>query len=255
MSACVPEPFLAQSEDASPSWAPSGDSILYVHRSVPGDQRASGIYVLNVATKASRLVLPGFMLSADWNPRGDAFVFAASGGLYVYDDTTASVSQVYSGSAYFPAWSPDDSSIAFDDISDLYTMPAAGGPATLLGRARDPEWSPDSKSLVIEKGLDIGLISRGGAPIRTLTQSTYENHFPAWSHDGSTIAWNPRPHGLMSLSIIDTAGSGRQRRGPAEGEMDWSPQDDRIVFVHTTPSGPRLFLVRRDGTQRQQLTF
>lgn len=48
--------------------------------------------------------------------------------------------------------SPDGSTIIFDMLGDLYTMPAAGGKATRLtdGMAYDthPRYSPDGKSIV-----------------------------------------------------------------------------------------------------------
>ncbi|HEV8481820.1 MAG TPA: hypothetical protein VGR66_13605, partial [Candidatus Eisenbacteria bacterium] len=73
---------------------------------------------------------------------------------------------------------------------------------------------------------------------------------------GRSIAWIALPSGtLPQLCTIDTSGVSRKVLTPALGGLDWSPTDDRIVFVGDTDAGPRLFMIRRDGSHREQLTF
>src|SRR5262245_8096324 len=88
--------------------------------------------------------------------------------------------------------SPDGSTIVFDLLGDLYTVPVAGGKATRIvgGNSVDvqPRFSPDGKSIAFisdRSGVDATWIADAdGRRPRLLTQG---GSYPTWTPDGREI--------------------------------------------------------------------
>jgi TolB protein len=78
---------------------------------------------------------------------------------------------------------------------------------------------------------------------------------PAWSPDGATIAFASKRSGTFDLYTMDADGSGTERLTSTredDGQPDWSPDGEQIVFVRGTPT--HLFLMDADGTGARRLT-
>jgi TolB protein len=78
---------------------------------------------------------------------------------------------------------------------------------------------------------------------------------PAWSPDGSTIAFVSKRSGSSDLYAMGADGSGTRRLTSTEdddAQPDWSPDGERIVFARGTPA--RLFVMDADGTGARRLT-
>ena len=130
-------------------------------------------------------------------------------------------------------------------------------PITYSGLAFAPSLSPDGKQVAFlwigEKNQDQDLylqLVNGGSPLRL--KDAHAAGKPAWSPDGSRLAFIRRDGGIYVMPAL----SGAPRRvsiskGAITGDLAWSPGG--AFFVFTGP-GHGLFAVSADGGEVHQLT-
>jgi hypothetical protein len=83
-----------------------------------------------------------------------------------------------------------------------------------------------------------------GAPAPLFRSSFNERH-PRFSHDGKQIAFASKRNGSEEIFVADATGAGSPRplsnRGAAITTFPrWSPDDERIVFMSTSPNEPNV---------------
>jgi TolB protein len=197
-----------------------------------------------------------------------------------------------------PAWSPDGKKVAFISSdarvmrashSGIFITTVAGGDTRLLLRddtmcPQDPAWSPDGERLVFARGLKsrktmgrlhmyIGPVCSGqqlftvnldGSGLKELTHSeTNFNARPAWSPDGSTIAYMSGPSqdearkADIFLMQVDGSNQRALTHGGAKevnGDPAWSPEGNEIAFCSNRGGSYELYIMNRVGANLRQLT-
>ena len=144
-----------------------------------------------------------------WSPDGDEIAFSQGGYVFAYDVTDATVRPITDiNSSRFetePAWSPDGSMLAVTSVDGIWRENADGSGLVQLteGADRDPAWSPAGDTMAFTRngglvgehiflGDDIYLMNGDGSGQVRLTSEFEAASDPAWSPDGSKIAYASR---------------------------------------------------------------
>jgi Tol biopolymer transport system component len=176
---------------------------------------------------------------------------------------------------YDPAWSLGGHCLAYTSggyptgshwysgvevIRGAWSFGLPGGSSAVDG---SPSWDPSGRRLVLvgyEFGdggeLYVQGVESASDSVLPLERSglvgdvIYDT--PAWSHDGSRIAFIRIEGGIRSLAVARVDGSGfRELTTIAARNPSWSPDDRRLVF----DDGRRIAVVNADGTQLRYLTY
>jgi dipeptidyl aminopeptidase/acylaminoacyl peptidase len=262
-----------------------GPEFAYVEASGPS---AAIFLVISTGSRVRLSPLEAFDLEPAWSPDGSriAFTSGENGGksdIYIMNASGGNrVRLTTDGRDTRPAWSHDGARIAFesrrDGNSEIYVMNADGSHQTRLtfrdnAADSEPAWSPDGTRIAfvtcepINSGncqrdsstsRGIFVITADGAETVQLT-SNYTDTAPAWSPDGSRIAFSSEIGGTSLIFVMKADGSGRAPYSPYAGATDpsWSPDGTRIAFValqscdywdYYSDCSPQIFIGRPDGS-------
>ncbi len=157
---------------------------------------------------------------------------------------------------YFPAWSPDDATIAFlrtGSTHQICTVPSIGGPVRRLAHvasaAHGIRWSRDGSAILVAAApgpgeavqiLRLAIDSLSISPLFELPPAAAAATYPTPSPDGRTIACvMADPVGLQDIWLVP-AGSGDARRLTlAQTQvfgLDWTPDGRHLIFA-ASPAG------------------
>jgi Tol biopolymer transport system component len=296
-------------EEAKATWAVAGACITIVGLMLSGcsavspDPTASmtvprveqwGIYSLDLATEDIGLIyssvgeISGLRLSNS----GDRFVFSQKIG--ADDNEHTEICTVGVGGSEFerltdnelwdlyPAWSPDDSQIAFlswrDVDLDIYVMAADGTRVRKVhdsgSHDADIDWRGDKIAFTTRS--QIWSIGEDGSDPTQITHPPragewgnanlpFGDYDPRWSPDGTMLVFerledDTSPHGNYNLFLIGADGSGETRltdTGYSQGLASWSRAGHRIAYVVAamgTEGMYDIYVMNADGTNNHRVT-
>jgi Tol biopolymer transport system component/imidazolonepropionase-like amidohydrolase len=220
---------------------------------------------LGIAAAISGLVLAGTLLT----------VGGGVGRVAVADHGPAMVRfTVDEGTNISISRSADGQTIIMDLHGFLYRIPGQGGQAVRISNvyldAARPEVSPNGQRVAFQ-GYDaegggyfhVVLLNSDGSGVRRLTSGNFDHREPAWSRDGTKVAFaSDRPTGLFRPPLTDAAlGSYNIWSADAnsgvlklwantltseEGEPTWSPDATEIAYVVSN----RIEAVNEAGARR-----
>ena len=196
--------------DSAPAWSPDGQKIAFVSfRDEPRD-----IYVMNPdGTNPINLTQSpeGWESHPSWSPDGKQIVLS-TGDIWVMDADGENQRNLtnHDASDTNPAWSPDGRQIAFS--SD-----------------RNSDWEFD----IWGGNREVYVMNTDGANLINLTKHPARDGGPAWSPDGTRIAFNSNRDGNTEVYVMNANGTNpiNLTNHPArDGGPAWSPDGMRIAF-------------------------
>lgn len=167
-----------------------------------------------------------------------------------------------------PNWSRDGQSLLINSAGRLYRVPILGGEPRLIdcGFAvrcnNDHGYSPDGRWIAISDETHgpsrIYVVPAEGGEPRLITEQA-PSYWHGWSPDGSTLAYCAgRGQSAYDIYTVPVVG-GRERRltdSPAlDDGPDYSADGEWIYYNSARASQMRIWRMRPDGSEQQQVTF
>jgi len=178
---------------------------------------------------------------------------------------------------FYPTWAPDRSAFAYvsNKTSDYFGQSAIFVQDTGSGKERmivpgvrsTISWSPDGKRILYSKYNDPSVYGHLFYDLYEYDTEAEEErrvtngrraYNPAYSPDGSRIAFVHAKDGTVNLAVINADGSGYHdvttfENGEVVFTPRWSPDGEWIVFGYSPKLQRRIARVRPDGTDFELL--
>jgi Tol biopolymer transport system component len=155
---------------------------------------------------------------------------------------------------------------------EIHLLAMPSGEDVAVTSIRGDQFDPDAHGRLVvfrdsRDGVNVDdeiyVIRSDGKGIVNLTDSPDSNEWgPAWSPNGTRIAFNSDREGIPQVFVMNADGTGVERLSDVEGEYPaWSPDGSRIAFASyvggTTPFGDPdydVFVMGADGSDETNLT-
>ena len=237
--------------DGLPAWSPDGRQIAFVSTVLDtsihiGSPYVSGIYVMDADGRNRSQVAGDGTTGVSWSPSGDEMVFSTNqGGIGMMDlegknvrYVIANESGILGTALYRPSYSPDGTKIVFMKSIPFEDLDFPGSTKRY--------WQ------VVVVGVD-------GTNVTKLSADRVDDRQPAWSPDGTKIAFTSYRDGHWGIYVMDADGNNVVKLtddGDTEGFPVWSPDGKRIAFTFTYDRDGKteIYVMNSDGSDVVRLT-
>ena len=195
---------------------------------------------------------------------------ASNGQIYTMNADGTSLTRLtnLATGAFFPAWSPDGTRIAFvspeDGLWHIYVMNADGTGVTRLtndgGGDTQPSWSPNGSQIAFTSWRDgndeIYVMNADGTNQTRLTNNVSYDQAPAWSPNGAQIAFMSGRDFVGAIYLMNTDGTGVTRLTSSgfDDAPAWSPDGSKIAFTSDRDGNQEIYVMNADGSNQTRLT-
>ena len=244
---------------AAATFSPDGTRIAFW-----GDDSPDSLYVVNADGSGLRKISGDLWISTNlppaWSPNGRLIAFSAETGpdrldegIYVVDASGGDPRRIGDPlpvRAFSPAWSPDGTWIAFVGTPksnpaalDIWAIRPDGGDAHRLPISGDvefaqPQWAPRVNPLRLAYAAtgttaaqDVFVLDVDSGVESLISDDPRGEQFPAWSPDGSRLAWllgGTYVNELQVASVPDGAVVASMPAGTMSMPPAWSPDGTKI---------------------------
>jgi Tol biopolymer transport system component len=252
----------------NPNWSPDGTAIVFAE---PDRGQISVVSVDGSNVGTFHKIEGALAWDPKWLPDGTKVAFhqyANSEDIYVVDLASSSQTNLTKTPGFdenYPDFSPNGSQICYfryvrgKSVPGIYVMDADGSDPTLLFEyhTSSPEqcaWSPDGKMVALPSfgmrgDLEVYVINADGSGRTALTRNSALDRAPAWSPDGTRIAFSSDRDGDLDIYTMDADGSDVAQVTNLPGDEDspdWQPLNAKNPSATVNPpdtGGPSLLLV------------
>jgi TolB protein len=131
-----------------------------------------------------------------------------------------------------------------------------------------PAWSPDGQALAYSswrpagqfgtfQDVIISYIYKGVRQTPANGNPDKQNYLPAWSPDGSKVAFTLSQGGNQEIYVMNKDGSGMRRltnNPDIDTSPTWSPTGTQIAWVSGRSGNPQVYIMNADGTGQRKIT-
>ncbi len=165
-----------------------------------------------------------------------------------------------------PGISADGKTLAFqritgNDVCSLIVEDLKAGSEQAIATSRKTSWnmalSPNGRELIYNLSGQLYRRNIATKKEEPIARSGGRNDWPAWSPDGTTIAFASSRDGDFDLFLMDRDGDNVRLVTSGEGldmRPSWSPDSRRIAFTGNRDGNYEIYVIHADGSQLRRLT-